>query len=112
MKIIFIIFLFQLIFSISDIMGRQNMKLAGESYWNLIKRRWLIVYLSIRVIAVYLMLYVFYNMYVGRAIVCSAGMSLLISAVIGSLYLKEKVSKKSFVALGLIIVAIVLQGWR
>ena len=93
-------------------MGRKNMKFAGQSYLCLIKKPWLICYLSIRVVAVSLMLYVFYNMYVGRAVLCSAGMSLLISAVIGSLYLKEKISKTSVLALIFIIAALVIEGWR
>lgn len=112
MKIILIIFFYQLLFSISDIMGRKNMKLPGKSYLSLIGKPWLIFYLSIRVIAVSIMLYVFYNMYVGRAIVCCAGISLLISAIIGSLYLKEKISKKSLLAVSFIIIALFLQGWR
>lgn len=112
MKILFIIFFYQLLFSVSDILGRKNMKIAGQSYLSLIKRPWIIFYLSIRVVAVSLMLYVFYQMYVGRAVLCSAGMSLLISAVIGSLYLKEKISKKSLLALALIICALFIEGWR
>ena len=112
MKIILIIFCYQLFFSISDIIGRQNMRIAGQSYLNLIKRPWIIAYLLLRVAAVSLMLYVFYNMYVGRAVVCSASMSLLISAVIGSVYLKEKISKKSILALAFIVTALILQGWR
>ena len=112
MEIILIIFCYQLLFSISDILGRKNMKIAGQSYFELLQRPWLIFYLSVRVVAVSLMLYVFYHMYVGRAVVCSAGMSLLISAIIGSLYLKEKICKKTLFALALIMTAIVLQGWR
>lgn len=112
MKLLLIIFFYQLLFSISDIMGRKNMKQPGQSYLSLLKKPWLIAYLSIRVVAVSTMLYVFYNMYVGRAIVCSAAMALLISAIIGSLYLKEKISKKSLCALAFILVAIILQGWR
>lgn len=112
MEIILIIFFYQLLFSISDIMGRKNMKSVDESYWRLIRKPWLIIYLSLRVVAVSLMLYVFYNMYVGRAVVCSASMALLISAVIGSMYLKEKVSVKSKLAMTLIVIALMLQGWR
>ena len=112
MNIIIIIFLFQLLFSIGDIMGRKNMKQQARNYWYLIKKPWLIIYLSLRIMAVSLMLYVFYNMYVGRAVVCSAGMALLISAVIGSLYLKEKISPRSYLALSFIVIALVLQGWR
>lgn len=112
MEIILIIFLYQLFFSISDIMGRKNMKLSGKSYLYLIAKPWIINYLLLRIIAISLMLYVFYNMYVGRAIVCSSGLSLLISAIIGSLYLKEKISKKYLLALMLIIIAVFLQGWR
>lgn len=112
MKIILLIFFYQFLFSMSDIIGRKSMRLTGKSYLNLIKRPWIIGYMLLRVVAVSLMLYVFYNMYVGRAVVCSAGMSLLISAIIGSLYLKEKISKNSILALTLIIVALFLQGWR
>ena len=112
MKIISLIFFYQLLFSISDIIGRKNMKLTGKSYFYLIKKPWLISYISMRVIAVSLMLYVFYNVYVGRAVVCSAGMSLIISALIGSIFLKEKISNKSFIAVSLIVVALILQGWR
>ena len=112
MSIIPFIFFSQLLFSISDIIGRKNMKERGVGYWSLIMRPWLLLYLLVRVGAISLMLYVYFGMYVGRASVCSAAIALLITALIGSLYLKEKSSIKSLIGLILIVIALVLQGWR
>lgn len=82
------------------------------SYWRLITKSWLVRYILLRIFAIAGMLYVYYSMYIGRASVCSAGISLLITSILGSLYLKEKISKKSLFALTLIIIALVLQGWH
>ena len=112
MNIIVFIFASQLLFSISNILGRQHMKASNVSYWRLLARSWIVGYLSIRVVAIFLNLYVFYSMYISRASICSSCISLLFSAVIGSLYLKEKITKYSLFALMLIVIALILQGWH
>lgn len=112
MSIIPIIFFSQFLFSLSDIIGRKNMRKSGDGYWTLIARPWLLFYVAIRVLAVSLMLYVYYSMYIGRASVCSTAISLLISALIGSVYLKEKISSKSLIGLLFVFAALILQGWR
>ena len=112
MHIIPVIFFSQFLFSLSDIIGRKNMRKRRASYWALVMKPWLLLYLAVRVMAISLMLYVYYSMYVGRASVCSAALSLLIAALIGSVYLKEKISKKSLIGLLFIMIALILQGWR
>lgn len=107
----FCILITQIFYSASDILARKELA-KSRSFWKTITGAWFVPYLGLNVIGLLLNLYVYHLMYMGRAIIFKSCLALLLSAVIGSFFLHEKITLKQTIALLLVIGAIFIQGGR
>ncbi len=107
----FYILLMQLFYSTSDILARKELA-KSHSYWKTIRGAWIISYVGLGLSGVFINLYVYHLMYMGRAMIFKSCLALLLSAVIGSLFLHEKITLKQSIALLLVVGAIIIQGMR
>ncbi len=107
---IYILFL-QICFSLADILARKYLA-HKRNFWHSLSGTWMISYTGFTLLGVFVLLYVYHSMYLGRAMILKSCLSLFLSALVGSLYLKEKITLKQICALCLIIGAIFLQGTR
>lgn len=111
MEAYFCILLMQICYSVSDILARKELA-KSRSYWKTLRGRWIIPYVVLGLTGVFIHLYVYHLMYMGRAMIFKSCLALILSAVVGSLFLHEKMTLKQGVALLLVFGAIFIQGMR
>lgn len=92
----------QILFSISDLMGRHYMKLYGFSTASLVSV-WFLVYFSIRIVATMGQLYVFSAVDLGKTMALFGAASIVIANVLGLLVLKEVLSPTAYVGISLAV---------
>lgn len=100
----FIIIGAQLLFSISDLMGRsamkaQGFKLASFFTW------WFLIYTVIRQIAVFGQLYVYSEMKLGRTVALFGAGSIIVGNLMGYFLLKETLTVPVYIGVSLAICA-------
>ena len=100
----FIIIGSQILFSISDVMGRTYMKSQGFTLASFFTW-WFLIYTFIRQIAVFGQLYIYSTMELGRTVALFGAGSIIIGNVIGLLYLKETMSLPVYIGVSLAICA-------
>jgi len=101
----------QFLFSCSDFMGRYYMKQHGFALATFLSL-WFAIYFLIRTIAMFLVLYVFTTMDLGRVIAWMSAASIVIANVLGLLVLKELLSPVAYVGVSLAVVTVLLLAWR
>jgi multidrug transporter EmrE-like cation transporter len=100
----FIIIGSQILFSISDLMGRSFMKSQGFTLASFFTW-WFLIYTVIRQVAVFGQLYIYSTMELGRTVALFGAGSIIIGNLIGLLYLKETMSLPVYVGVSLAICA-------
>ncbi len=101
----------QLVYSISDFMGRYYMLKHGfhlGSFWS----PWFLWYQLIRQIAMFGQLYIFACVPLGKTMALLGATSIVISNVLGFLFLKEILSPVAYAGVFLAVTAILLMAFR
>ncbi len=93
----------QILFSISDLLGRNYMKLYGFST-AAFASVWFVAYFSIRIVATMGQLYVFASIDLGKTMALFSAASIIIANVLGLLVLKEVLSPIAYLAISLAVV--------
>ena len=101
----------QLVYSISDLMGRYYMTKHGfhaASFW----MPWFFWYQLIRQIAMFGQLYIFAVIPLGKTMAMLGATSIVISNVLGFLFLKEVLSPIAYVGVMMAVIAILIMAFR
>ena len=101
----------QVIYSISDFMGRFYMKEYGFRAAAFVTW-WFLVYQLIRQVAMFGQLYIFANVKLGEAMALLAATSIVISNILGILLLKEWLSPMAYVGVTLAVIAVFCMAFR
>ena len=110
-KVLSILIGTQLVYSLSDFMGRKYMSLQGF-HWSTFFTGWFLVYFIIRQLAMFGQLYVFAHIPLGKTMAMLAAASILLSNLLGVLFLKEVLSGWGYVGVSLAILAILIMAFR
>jgi multidrug transporter EmrE-like cation transporter len=97
----------QLLFSVSDLMGRNYMKLYGFST-AAFASTWFVVYFLIRIVATMGQLYVFASIDLGKTMALFGAASIIVANFLGLLVLKEVLSPMAYVGISLAVVTFCL----
>lgn len=97
----------QILFSISDVLGRHYMRTYGFSTaaftsW------WFMVYFTVRIVATMGQLYVFSAIDLGKTMALFGAASIVIANVLGLLLLKEVLSPMAYLGISLAVVTFCL----
>ena len=101
----------QLVYSASDFMGRLYMSRHGF-HWATFFTGWFLVYFIIRQIAMFGQLYVFAYVPLGKTMALLAAASIILSNILGVLFLKEILTPAAYVGVSLAILAILIMTFR
>jgi len=101
----------QCLFTLSDVMGRTYMARYGFRLSTFISI-WFVGYMLIRQIATFGQVYVFANIQLGKTMAMFGAVSIVLSNVIGLLYLGEKLSPVSYFGICLAILAFLIMGFK
>ena len=101
----------QCLFTLSDVMGRTYMARYGFRLSTFISL-WFVVYLVVRQLATFGQVYVFANIQLGRTMAMFGAVSIVLSNLIGLLYLGERISPISYVGICLAILAFIVIGFK
>lgn len=111
MNLVAVLIVTQLLFTVSDVLARQQLHRHGfnlGSFLNL----WFAVYVMIRIIATGGQLYVLSNVKVGQTMALFGAVSIVLSNVIGFLWLRETLSLVTYLGIILAIFAFLLLAVR
>lgn len=97
----------QILFSIGDLLARFKMRKYGFTHANLFSA-WFAIYLITHLIAIFLQLYVFTTVELGRTITLFAVSGIVLANLTGLLFLSEVLSVYSYLGVALAIVAFLL----
>ncbi len=101
----------QCLFTLSDVMGRTYMARYGFRLSTFISL-WFVVYMLVRQLATFGQIYIFANIQLGRTMAMFGAVSIVLSNVIGLLYLGEKISPVSYFGICLAILAFIVMGFK
>jgi len=101
----------QLVYSVSDFMGRYYMVKHGFHVASFLMP-WFLWYQIIRQIAMFGQLYIFAVMPLGKTMAMMGAASIVISNVLGFLFLKEMLSPIAYVGVTLAVIAILIMAFR
>jgi hypothetical protein len=101
----------QAIYSVSDFMGRYYMQRMGFRLASFITL-WFVVYQLLRQVAMFGQLYVLAHAELGRTMALLGASSIVISNVLGFLFLREVLSPVAYGAVALSVVAFLLLAAR
>lgn len=101
----------QLVYSISDFMGRYYMTKHGFHAASFFMP-WFLWYQIIRQVAMFGQLYIFAVMPLGKTMAMMGATSIVISNVLGFLFLKELLSPIAYVGVTLAVIAILIMAFR
>lgn len=101
----------QLVYSISDFMGRYYMVKHGFHAASFFMP-WFLWYQIIRQVAMFGQLYVFAVVPLGKTMAMMGAASIVISNVLGFLFLKEMLSPIAYVGVTLAVIAILIMAFR
>jgi multidrug transporter EmrE-like cation transporter len=94
----------QLVFSVSDVMARANMRHGGFTTENLLTP-WFLIYFTIRIFATLGQLYVFASVDLGKTAALFGALSIILANVVGLLYLKESLTTPAYIGVTLALLA-------
>jgi drug/metabolite transporter (DMT)-like permease len=95
----------QILFTTGDILARSNLSKTGfhlSSFLHL----WFVAYVLLRTVATGIQLWVLSHVQIGRVMGLFGATSIVISSLIGVLWLKEIISLTSYVGISLAVIAI------
>lgn len=101
----------QCLFTLSDVMGRRYMAQYGFRLFTFISL-WFMGYMLVRQLATIGQAYVFANIQLGKTMAMFGAVSIVLSNVIGLLYLGEKLSPVSYFGICLAILAFLIMGFK
>ncbi len=96
----------QLLFSTGDLLARTYMRKYGFTLATFLSL-WFAVYFTIRTVAMFGQLYVFTTVQLGKTMALFGAVSIILSNVLGLLFLKEVLSPGAYVAVVLAVTAFV-----
>lgn len=101
----------QLIYTASDFMGRYFMKRYGFSF-AMLASGWFWGYQAIRQVAMFGQLYVFAHVPLGKTMALFGATSIILSNVLGILFLREVLSPVAYGGVALAVMAILVMAFR
>ena len=101
----------QLIYTGSDFMGRYFMSREGFTL-GILTTAWFWAYQLIRQVAMFGQLYVFANIPLGKTMALLGALSIVLSNVLGFLFLKEVLTGPAYLGVSLAVVAFLLMAFR
>jgi uncharacterized membrane protein len=101
----------QLVYSISDFMGRYYMSKHGFHAASFVMP-WFFWYQLIRQVAMFGQLYVFAAIPLGKTMAMLGATSIVISNVLGILFLKEVLSPVAYVGVMMAVIAILIMAFK
>jgi uncharacterized membrane protein len=110
-RIIVILIGTQCLFTISDVIGRAYMARYGFN-WSAFLSLWFLVYLVVRQLATFGQLYIFTTIQLGKTMAMFGAVSILLSNILGFLYLGEKISFVAYIGIFLAILAFVVLSFK
>jgi len=108
---VFILICTQCLFTISDVIGRTYMARHGFT-WSTFISLWFLTYTLVRQMATFGLLYIFANFSMGKTITMIGAASIVLSNLIGLLYLGEQISSLAYLGICLAIIAFIVMGIR
>ena len=110
-KPVFILVGTQCLFTLSDVMGRTYMARHGFKLSTFISL-WFLVYMIIRQLATFGMVYVFANIQLGKTMAMFGAVSIVLSNIIGLFYLGEQISPLSYFGICLAVLAFIVMAFK
>lgn len=101
----------QLLFTVSDLLGRLNMVKTGFTL-DAFLSGWFLAYTLIRIVATFGQLYVLSQVEVGRTVAIFGAGSIVASNVLGWLVLKEVLTLNAYIGVTLAIIAFFILAFR
>lgn len=101
----------QLIYTVSDFMGRYFMSRHGFTA-GMLTSGWFWGYQVIRQVAMFGQLYVFSNVPLGKTMALLGALSIVLSNALGFLFLKEMLTGPAYAGVSLAVVAFLLMAFR
>ena len=111
LKPLFILIGTQCLFTLSDVMGRTYMARYGFRLSTFISL-WFLAYTLVRQLATFGQVYIFANIQLGKTMAMFGAVSIVLSNVVGLLYLGEKISPVSYFGIFLAILAFIVMGFK
>ena len=108
---VFILIGTQCLLTISDVIGRTYMARYGFQ-WSSFFSFWFLGYTLVRQMATFGLLYIFANFSMGKTITMIGAASIVLSNLIGLLYLGEQISSLAYLGICLAILAFIVMGFR
>ncbi len=110
-KPLFVLIGTQCLFTLSDVMGRTYMARYGFRLSTFVSL-WFVLYLLVRQLATFGQAYVFANIQLGRTMAMFGAVSIVLSNLVGFLYLGERISPVSYAGICLAILAFIVIGFK
>lgn len=101
----------QLLYTTSDFMGRYYMKKHGFDA-SMLTAGWFWAYQGIRQVAMFGQLYVFAHIPLGKTMAMFAASSIVLSNILGVLFLREVLSPVAYAGVGLAVAAMLVMALR
>ena len=101
----------QCLFTLSDLMGRTFMARYGFKLSTFLSL-WFLVYLILRQLATFGQVYVFAHIQLGKTMALFGAVSIVLSNLIGLLYLGERMSSGSYLGVCLALFAFLAMAFR
>lgn len=101
----------QLVYSLSDFMGRYYMARHGFRLATFFTS-WFLLYFIIRQVAMFGQLYIFAYIPLGKSMALLAATSIILSNMLGLLFLKEVLSLSGYIGVTLAVCAVLIMAWR
>jgi uncharacterized membrane protein len=101
----------QLVYSISDFMGRYYMLKHGFQAASFLMP-WFLWYQVIRQVAMFGQLYIFACVPLGKTMAMLGATSIVVSNVLGFLFLREMLSPVAYIGVMLAVIAVLLMAFR
>ncbi len=107
MPVFLLLFLSQILFTCSDFVARSAMSKYGF-HLAAFQASWFILYLALRLTAMFGQLYIFANFSLGKTALLFAATSIVLSNLLGLLFLGEIITIPVYIAGFLVILALVI----
>lgn len=102
-----VIIITQLIFSLTDLLARANLKSATLSVASVLAP-WFILYACVRVASTFAQFYVFTKVDLGKTVTLFSVVGIIFANVLGVLFLKEILSVKDYIGVTLAIMSLII----
>ena len=110
-KPVFILIGTQCLFTLSDLIGRTYMARYGFKFSAFLSL-WFLIYLLVRQLATFGQLYVFAHIQLGKTMALFGAVSIVLSNLLGLLYLGEKLAPASYLGVCLAIFAFIALAFK